>query len=93
MEIEANNVVDASVEVTIEGGVFGEGDELDRRDLDRRYIQNCDLRIWNDRSIKALNPPQKMQYGPLPPQISNAARSLWHATSPPAQMHPTKCHQ
>lgn len=36
VEIEADDVVDAFVEVAVEGGVFGEGDELGGGDLDGR---------------------------------------------------------
>jgi hypothetical protein len=35
MQIEADDIIDAFVEVTVEGGIFGERDELNRRDLGR----------------------------------------------------------
>jgi hypothetical protein len=36
VEIKADDVVDASVEVAVEGRVFGEGDKLGGRDLGGR---------------------------------------------------------
>lgn len=35
MQIKADDVIDTFVEVTVEGGIFGERDELNRRDLGR----------------------------------------------------------
>lgn len=33
VQIKADDVIDAFVEVAVEGGIFGERDQLDRRDL------------------------------------------------------------
>jgi len=35
VQIKADDVIDTFVEVTVEGGIFGERDELNRRDLGR----------------------------------------------------------
>jgi hypothetical protein len=35
VQIKADDIIDAFIEVTVEGGIFGERDELNRRDLGR----------------------------------------------------------